>query len=290
VITALRVRAYLSLVVSVGLIVSVVVVPAASATPVWSVSPSPNAPASTANELTGVSCPSTTSCFAVGSYITALFTTKTLVERWNENSWGVMKSPNPPGFTFASLLAVSCPSATSCFAVGSDTKRGTGQTLIEHWNGTSWKVMSSPSPGALGGGSIGLTAVSCPSVTSCMAVGESGFTGFRRSGKILVEHWNGNHWSVMPTRNPPRSTYAYLAGVACPSTKSCFAIGDSDNSLMEDSGKTLIEHWNGRGGWSIMTGTANPGTYASLLAVSCPSTTSCEVVPEFVEVRWRSPA
>jgi len=141
------------------------------------------------------------------------------------------------------------------------------KTLIEHWNGSRWAIMSSPSPDAFAGGWINLNAVSCPSTTSCVAVGVSGREPFGPSGHSLVERWNGSHWSVMSSRNPPGSMYAMLAGVACPSTTSCFAIGDS--------GKPLVEHWNGRGGWSIMTGIPNPGHFAFLLGVSCPSTTSC---------------
>ena len=41
---------------------------------------------------------------------------------------------------------VSCTSATACTAVGYDASVGTTVTLAERWNGTSWKIQSTPNP------------------------------------------------------------------------------------------------------------------------------------------------
>ena len=68
---------------------------------------------------------------------------KTLVERWNGTSWSIVTSPNPSGATFAVLSGVSCPSTTSCYAVG---ESALDKTLVEHWNGTSWSIVASPNP------------------------------------------------------------------------------------------------------------------------------------------------
>src|SRR5437660_7859831 len=61
--------------------------------------------------------------------------------------WSVVPSPNsnvvPNG-----LSAVATVSANDVWAVGSSgSQMGGGQTLIEHWNGTNWSVVASPSPG-----------------------------------------------------------------------------------------------------------------------------------------------
>jgi hypothetical protein len=171
-----------------------------------------------------------------------------------------MTTPNPTGSILSLLVGVSCPSTTSCFAVGNyDTAFfAANPTLVEHWNGWSWKIMTSPNP--TGGGS--LEGVSCPSTTSCFAVGYSNFGG-------LVEHWNGWSWKI--TTSPPGSTNAALRGVSCPSTTSCFAVGDTGV-------KSLVEHWNGSS-WSLMA-SPNPrgSTLTVLNGVSCPSTTSCFAV------------
>src|SRR5438477_12998191 len=75
---------------------------------------------------------------------------KVFQNRFNSTScgkWSVVPSPNsnvvPNG-----LSAVATVSANDVWAVGSSgSQMSGGQTLIEHWNGTSWSVVKSPSPG-----------------------------------------------------------------------------------------------------------------------------------------------
>jgi hypothetical protein len=60
-------------------------------------------------------------------------------------------------------------------------------TLIEHWNGTAWKVQRSS--GREAAGLIGVAAVS---PTAAWAVG----THFNQAGvrRTLILHWNGRAW------------------------------------------------------------------------------------------------
>jgi len=211
--------------------------------------------------LTGVACPNTKSCFAVGSFSTST-TTNTLAEHWNGSSWSVEPSPNPGGSTAASLRGVSCPAAKSCFAVGVFVAGSTTKTLAEHWNGSSWGLETSKNPG--GATSATLTSVSCPATKSCFAVGNySPGSG----AKTLAEHWNGSSWSTEPTSNP--SSASSLNGVSCPNTKSCFAVGNS-------TVKNLIEHWNGSG-WGKMS-SPSPKLVDHAAGVSCPSARICFAV------------
>jgi hypothetical protein len=60
------------------------------------------------------------------------------------------------------------------------------EPLIEHWDGTSWSVVSSPSIG-----SGGLNAVSADASNDVWAVGVAS------NGGVLVEHWDGTSWSVV---------------------------------------------------------------------------------------------
>jgi len=264
--------------VSIALAVAVAVrvsypVAAGGATPVWTVTQSPDPSTSTTSGLGAVSCPSTSSCFAVGDYVAG--STKTLIERWNGTGWAITPSPNPHGSSYASLAGVSCPGSASCFAVGSYKSLGSYKTLVEHWNGTRWTIMSSPNPSQTTKGHfIGLDGVSCPNRSSCMAVGNF-------ADGVLIEHWNGRRWSIM-LGTPKASTDDSLTGVSCPGLKSCFAVGGSD--LDNDRSHALVEHWNGRGAWSIMRGTPSPSGYDRLVAVSCPSTTSCFAVGDTAEI------
>jgi hypothetical protein len=86
------------------------------------------------NVLNGVSCSSTTSCYAVGYSANDMITpTWTLAESWNGTGFGIVASPNPPGSTKNFFAGVSCANATNCQAVGGSEARGSRNTLIERY-------------------------------------------------------------------------------------------------------------------------------------------------------------
>jgi hypothetical protein len=230
----------------------------------WSIQSTPVPGGTDAANLSGVSCPSTKSCFAVGSYA-AGSTQLPLVEHWNGSAWGVQGSAAPGGSAGAGLTGVSCPNPKSCFAVGNFSTSFSINPLAEHWNGSSWSVQASPNPS--GSSSTTLRGVSCPSAKSCFAVGV--YTTSTAT-KTLAEHWNGSSWGVLASANPGGSTVAALTSVSCPSTKSCFAVG---NYSAGSGSRTLAEHWNGSS-WAQQA-TVNPSSATSLNGVSCPNTKSC---------------
>ena len=82
------------------------------------------------NPESDVSCASSRSCMAVGSYIDLGMTT--LVESWNGTKWSIVPSPSNPDSHLAFLNGVSCTSSTSCIAVGFYPKdTGVSKTLVE---------------------------------------------------------------------------------------------------------------------------------------------------------------
>jgi hypothetical protein len=190
-----------------------------------------------------------------------------LVEHWNGAAWGFLTGANPSAATDASLTGVACPNLKGCFAVGTYTTPASTNTLIEHWNGSEWGIQASPNPP---GAASNLRGIACPSTKSCFAVGSSATgSGFR----TLAEHWNGHGWGFLSPANPSTAIGANLTSVACPSTKSCFAVG---NYSTGSAVKTLAEHWNGSS-WSSQA-SINPSPSASLSAVACPNTKSCFAV------------
>jgi hypothetical protein len=109
----------------------------------------------------------------------ALDVNKTVIEQWNGTAWARVPSANPkPGGGI--LSGVAAVSASNAWAVGFDEDFvGTFGVVIEHWNGTTWKLVDSPvADGAL----YGVTALSA---RDAWAVGGS-----------LIEHWNGTRWSA----------------------------------------------------------------------------------------------
>ena len=173
------------------------------------------------------------------------------------SAWSVTPTPSPhAGDT---LDGVSCAGASFCMAVGS--YNGGAGTLAEAWNGKSWSVTTSPSPG---GDPDQLVSVSCTSSSFCMAVGS-----YAGGEKTLAEAWNGKSWSITPS--PNTGDQSVLSGVSCTSSVSCEAVGSDDNS----SG-TLVERWNGKA-WSI-TPSPSGGIDGILLGVTCTTAASCVAV------------
>jgi len=236
----------------------------------WSIVPSPDPAGATISQLLAVACPETTSCFAVGQYgPDSSF--KPFVEHWNGVSWSIASIPSLAGARTARLSGVSCPSTTSCFAVG-DNGAGEGKSLVEHWDGTRWSIMTSAS----GAKETDLSGVSCPSTTSCNAVG---VVATIQDTVPFAEHWNGSHWAIVPSADPSDSRGVELNGVSCPSVASCFAVGSYYPGPKFARLKTLIEDWNGVS-WSRMSSpNATASSTSSYLAgVSCSTTTSCFAV------------
>src|SRR5438045_3624497 len=122
----------------------------------WSIIPSPNPGTSTrcgagysGSALSGVAKVSSTNVWAVG-YICGL-QSKTLTEHWNGSKWSVVSSPNETGADASTLAAVAALSSNDVWAVGNYKVFNQYQwdTLIEHWDGTKWSIVSSPNvPGA----------------------------------------------------------------------------------------------------------------------------------------------
>ena len=226
--------------------------------------PSPNV-GTNGNELYSVSCVSVSFCVATGSYSNGN-ENQTLVEHWDGVSWTVVSSPNV-GTNTTELRSVSCVSVSFCVATGSYINGGlTAQTLVEHWNGASWTVVSSPNVGT----SFNvLDSVSCVSVSFCVA------TGIHNGGsplQTLVEHWDGVSWTVVPSPNV--GVFAEpLLSVSCVSVSFCIATGFYQNGSVQ---QTLVEHWDGVS-WTVAPN-SNDGTTSVLRSVSCVSATECVAV------------
>jgi len=121
------------------------------------------------NQLAAVPCSSCISCTAVGDYGDNV-TNQTLVESWNGMQWSIVSSPSPAGYS-DNLNGVSCISGGSCVAVGSSfvtNSSAFGPTLVESWDGTSWSLVTSSSPGSQYNT---LRAASCIPNQACVATG-----------------------------------------------------------------------------------------------------------------------
>ena len=148
--------------------------------------------------------------------------------------------PPSPGAFDNRLSGVAVLSPSNTWAVGTffnDAMENFGRTLIEHWNGSSWKREPSPNPGGSSENNV-LLGAAAVSPTDVWAVGDYSISGTTRT---LIEHWDGAAWKQVPSPNVTSANI--LTGVAAVSATDVWAVGEYFNSI--DVGQTLVEHWNG---------------------------------------------
>ena len=211
----------------------------------WRVVPGPTL--STPSTLTAVAAVSTNDVWAVGAsnYTTlTLELSKSLIVHRDGARWNIVPGPDLGGM-YSVLTDVTALSANDVWAVGSMTSPNSDQwqTLIVHWNGQQWSLVSSPSPGHM----QALTGISAVSASDIWAVGWT--VGPQVRG--LIVHWNGQQWSVIPGANPG-TLDSSLTGITALSANNAWAVGYTEDptsvnaSTLGKSLKTLIEHWDGQ--------------------------------------------
>jgi hypothetical protein len=146
---------------------------------------------------------------------------------FNGSAWSVVAMPQA-GTNTSTIGAVTDISATDAWAVGEDigaTSAVGGSTLIEHWNGSSWNIVPSPTPGA----DPGLTGVAARGSSDVYAVGSNvpSVNGGTVQGMIL--RWNGSTWSA--DADPTAGSYSPLsAAAAVPGAANEWAVGTLSNA------------------------------------------------------------
>src|SRR5215469_3172701 len=222
-----------------------------------------SAPTSTVNDiLYGVAAASRSSAWAVGTYQSGTVQ-RTLIERWNGRSWTTEASPSPGGTHSSFLNGVADVSSSSAWAVGGYSNGAEQKTLIEHWNGRSWKQVPSPSPG--GAHDSYLFGVTALSASNAWAVG--GYVN-GTAEQTLIEHWNGRSWRRVASPNPGGAARVNdLESVTAISPSNAFAVGYYDVNGTSVA-RTLVEHWNGRAWKQQPSPSPNGGGFNGLGAVA----------------------
>lgn len=226
----------------------------------WEIVFSPNVGSGTyGNQLNAVAVVSANNVWAVGFSPhpsgEPQYLRQTLVEHWDGSAWSVVPSPNPAGKTWVVLNGVAAVSANDVWAVGhsGDPSSIPLQTLTMHWDGVSWSIIPSPSPGTYNGNV--LTAVAAVSANDVWAVGWYQSGQYGEEGGALTMHWDGVEWTVIP--NPSPWTLHAVTAIA---SNDVWAVGEQ--SLL---------HWDGTA-WSIVDYPLPPGdSYQVFRGVSAVS-------------------
>jgi hypothetical protein len=238
--------------------------------------------------LLGSTCAGTVSCWAVGVTIYNISSASTfapIVERWDGTAWSLQPTPALPGGNGGGFFDATCVTTSDCWAVGAVLGAAGGGSptgsLAEHWDGTRWSIVPSPTPS----GAVGaiLQSVTCTTRSNCWAVG-FGTDDTGAALHALVERWNGASWSIVGAAATGQA-FDQLDSVTCATTTDCWAVGaagavqQNPNFLpifpAAASDQGLIERWNGAA-WSVVpsVSSASPdGGYLS--SVTCPTAAEC---------------
>jgi hypothetical protein len=139
---------------------------------------------------------------------------------------------------------VAAVASNDVWAVGYQNVGSSINTLIEHWDGTSWSVVASPK---LPNGADLQTATAVSS-TDVWAAGDINVS----EEGVLIEHWDGTSWSVVSS--PAFNGKGPIYGISADASNDVWAVG----------GVTSL-HFNGSS-WSAVTGvsTVNMGSVTAL--------------------------
>jgi hypothetical protein len=247
----------------------------------WTQVPSPN-PSTFLNQLYGVSARAPNDVWAVGYTLTFSRQFQSLLLHWNGTSWSTVRLRGRELFAvsaasprsvwaggFQSLLhwngarwsrqsvqtrnflqsvrvttlnGVSAVSPSNVWAVGyrcAHYGACVKRTDIIHWNGRRWTPVPSPVPSR---STNFLNGVSALSATNVWAVGSYCVAFSCSTTRTLIVHWNGRHWSTVPSPSPGSSDNT-LAAVDAISPSEAWAGGAfaSGNSTSD----TLLAGWDG---------------------------------------------
>jgi hypothetical protein len=209
-----------------------------------------------------VSCPSQTICEAVGFVDTGPDSSTTLAEGWHAGRWSLQQTPTLRASrgSYSGLGGVSCSGEAACVAVG-ETPTGScdygGRGLVEKWNGSQWSLQAR----ICAPGDTYLYGVSCPSSTTCMAVGQGAEGG-------PAAYWlTGSRWSDAALS----ADLQQFDAVSCPLTSVCIAGYVNSPTIIR-----WDEH-----NWSTdkVVGLRHPDTLG-ITGISCVSPTTCVAVTQ----------
>ncbi len=179
----------------------------------------------------------------------------------NRKRWQIIASPNI-GNIGSQLNGVAAVGASDIWSVGEYYNPVySTQTLVEHWNGSTWQLVTSPNNGMDINQLNGVAAVTTNNVWT---------VGFYRNGPLrtLIEHWNGARWSIIASPNVGNS-HNQLEAVTALSANNIWAVGTYFDTHL-NSNLTLIEHWNGTQ-WSVI---ASPNSKLAINNLAAIATVS----------------
>ena len=235
----------------------------------WQVVPSPNHP-NADHYLQGLTALGPDNVWAVGRYEPQGGGTYTLILHWDGVSWSIVPSPNLT--VYNQLWGVAAELAQSVWAVGYHFVSSSGpqilgqQTLIEHWDGTSWSIVPSPNVGTHDNLLETVAIITDPTANlRSYPVWATGYY-YRDDGppSTLTQRWDGTAWAVVPSPNAS-SRENYLSGVGGSNRNDVWAVGQYNRP--DGLYLPLTEHWDGAN-WKVLSAPSVSSSLSALASVA----------------------
>jgi hypothetical protein len=221
-------------------------------------------------------CGSPTFCVAVGSYFDNQSRQMPLLMTLSSGKWSSQPVVLPGGAApapGASLLHVSCSSASSCAAVGTYAPAITPGwkvvLVVSGGSGLPWTVEEAPLPEFALVDQVG--GISCSTDGFCTAIAT-----YAQGERALSISGFGSTWTDSPVPVPDGATHISLSGLSCISVSECAAVGEYTDPAGEPNPLVLSE----TGAlWSdvdvSMPASVPVGTPVSLNHITCSATGDC---------------
>lgn len=276
-----------------------VAAPAASASARWHATEVDVPAGGSAETLDGIAC-TATSCTAGGSYYHSPSGLLAMIAAEAGGRWGTavtvaLPANAQPKNGSAVIASVSCPSATSCVAVGNyETTSASLAGLITTGHAATWSPGSAPvlPANAAAVPDAYLTGVSCTSASACVAVG--GYTNTSHNEEAVVVARSGGRWrralAIRPPAKAAANPAAHFSAVSCPTRSHCVAVGAYTTRGLDDEVMAAVEV---RGRWQRATQIRMPANasgqpVADLYSVSCSSARDCVATGSYADKQAQS--
>ncbi len=142
-----------------------------------------------------------------------------VIMHWDGTSWSVSKL-DPATTSDAAFTSISGSSPDDVWAVGSaiDPAVNTDVPISEHWDGHSWKIVTTVDGDSVASNKTMLYGVTAISPSDAWAVGKYAGTraGQTERQLYLLEHWDGHAWTIVssPQSAVPDGLWAISASSA----------------------------------------------------------------------------
>jgi hypothetical protein len=235
----------------------------------------PNAYAEPGLQLGSVTCATVGSCVSIGDYTDTRGDIPRVIETLSGGTWVPTSVPTEW------LGPAECPAPGSCIAVGQNIHSGQSSPLVETLSSGTWRNSTTPLPAntVTKGQWSFLSAIACPPLGSCVALGDYHSTNSIEDG--LVETLVQGTWTPEELQPPAPSSSLNQNALACADASFCAAVGAYSGRSGSSGG--LIETMTD-GSW---TASAAPvvknGGSPYLNDVECPGRNSCIAVGTYLD-------